>query len=81
MSRNKIVNQTAKWKIKQNELKSVHINFTNKKITDPILLEMNGTIVPHETSAKYFGMTLDTKLRWKEHIKKKRAELDLKYRQ
>ena len=27
------------------------------------------------------GITLDAKLRWKEHVKKKKAELDLKYRQ
>ena len=75
------MNWTNKLRIRLNELKSVHINFTNKKITDPLLLEMNGTIVPHETSTKYLGMTLDTKLRWKERTKKKRAELDLKYRQ
>ena len=47
-SSNKIVNLTKKWRIRLNELKSVHIYFTNKKITDPLLLEMNGTIVPHE---------------------------------
>jgi predicted GIY-YIG superfamily endonuclease len=30
--------------------------------------------------AKYFGMTLDAKLRWKEHTKKKIEKLNIKYR-
>ena len=80
-SSNEIVKWTKKWRIKLNELKSVHVNFTNKKLEAPHFLEINGTIVPHENSAKYLGMTLDTKLRWKEHVKKKKSELDLKYRQ
>jgi predicted GIY-YIG superfamily endonuclease len=64
-----------KWQIKLNESKSVHIDFTNKKIGQPIFI--NGTQVPYANTAKYLGMTLDAKLRWKEHIKKKRDELNI----
>jgi hypothetical protein len=39
---------------------------------------MNGKTTPHSQAAKYFGMTLDAKLRWKVHVKKKREELGLK---
>jgi hypothetical protein len=35
---------------------------------------------PHADSAKYLGMTLDVRLRWKAHIKKKKEEFNLKYR-
>jgi hypothetical protein len=60
-----------KWRIKVNESKSVYIDFTNNKIKQqPIFI--NGTKVPYATTAKYLGMTLDAKLRWKVHIKKKK---------
>jgi hypothetical protein len=36
-------------------------------------------VVPYENTAKYLGMTLDAKLRWKPHVKKKKEELELKY--
>jgi hypothetical protein len=76
---NKIAIWTKKWRIKLNESKSVHINFTNKRITQrPIYI--NGTQIPYASTAKYLGMTLDTKLRWKEHIKKKCDELNIKFR-
>ena len=74
-----IYNWTKRWRIKLNESKSVHINFTNKQ-TAHIPVFINEVIIPHANTAKYLGMTLDAKLRWKAHVKKKREELGLKYR-
>ena len=76
---NTLVKWTKQWKIKLHEQKSIHINFTNKRILNPSRLYINGVVVPYENTAKYLGMTLDTKLRWKEHVKKKKTELDLKF--
>lgn len=70
---------TSKWRIKMNETKSVHVDFTNRKI-DYFPVFLNGKSIPHANEAKYLGMTLDAKLRWKEHVKKKKAELVLKFR-
>jgi hypothetical protein len=70
---------TKKWRIKLNESKSVHIDFTNKRITQrPIYI--NGTQIPYANTAKYLGMTPDSKLRWKKHVKMKRDELNIKFR-
>jgi hypothetical protein len=41
---------------------------------------INDTNVPYANTSKYFGMILDAKLGWKEHIKKKRDELNIKFR-
>lgn len=76
-----IYHWTRNWKIKLNEMKSVHVNFTNRNIENPLPVNLNGVIVPYANTAKYLGMTLDAKLRWNEHVKKKRIELGLKYRQ
>jgi hypothetical protein len=68
----KIAMWTNKWRIKLNKSYSVCIDFTNKRITQrPIYV--NGTQIPYSNTAKYeyLGMTLDIKLRWKEHIKMK----------
>lgn len=72
---------TDKWRIKLNDTKAVHINFTNKKLQDPPQLRMHGTIIPHHNSAKYLGMNLDVKVKWNEHTKIKLTELRLRYRQ
>jgi hypothetical protein len=59
---NKIAIWTKKWRIKLKESKSVHIDFTNKRITQrPIYI--NGTQIPYANTAKYLGMTINTKLR------------------
>lgn len=77
----KVVNQinswTKKWRIKLNESKSTYINFTNKKV-NPLTLTLNNSNIPYANTAKYLGMNLDAKLRWKEHIKKKLEEIKLK---
>jgi len=63
----KVQNWTRKWRIKLNETKSVHIDFTNKRIEHkPIYI--NHQVVPYENTAKYLGMTLDAKIRWKPHV-------------
>ncbi|KAI5750924.1 hypothetical protein M8J77_002517 [Diaphorina citri] len=69
---------TAKWRIKLNESKSVHVDFTYRNLPYmPIYL--NNVVIPYSNQAKYLGMTLDTKLKWKEHVKKKKDQLNVKF--
>ena len=76
---NTIFEWTKIWRIKLNESKSTHTDFTNKKINyHPVI--MNGHAIPYGNTAKYLGMNLDAKLRWKAHVKKKREELELRYK-
>lgn len=74
-----IANWTKKWRIGLNNTKSLHIDFTNKKTTY-LPITILGNQIPHSNTAKYLGMTLDAKLRWKEHIKIKKDELEIKLR-
>ncbi|KAL1497326.1 hypothetical protein ABEB36_008308 [Hypothenemus hampei] len=74
---NKITNWTKQWRIKLNETKSIHVNFTNKK-KQHIPVNINNIPIPYADTAKYLGITLDAKLRWKAHVKKKKEELDIK---
>ncbi|PNF37404.1 hypothetical protein B7P43_G16017, partial [Cryptotermes secundus] len=66
-------------RIKLNETKSTYMNFTNQKLHQRSI-SLNGVRIPPANTAKYLGMTLDAKLRWKEHIKKKQKELQIKFR-
>lgn len=66
---------------KLSELESIHINITNKLLKNLPTLDINSTIGPYKYKVKYLGIALDAKLSWKEHVKKKGAELELKYRQ
>lgn len=52
----------------------LNINFTLKKET-LLSIIINQQVVPYSNTAKYLGMTLDAKLRWKAHIKIKRNQL------
>ena len=78
---NKFLEWAKRWKIKLKEMKSIHVNVTNRKIITPLRLLLNSNTVPLENEAKYLGMTLDAKLLWNKHITKKKTELKFKYRQ
>jgi hypothetical protein len=73
------VKNGQKWNIQLNESKSVHINFTNRRF-EYISVRINNQNVPYANTAKYLGMTLDAKLRWKAHVKKKTEELEMRYK-
>jgi hypothetical protein len=62
-----------------NENKSVHIDFAYRKNVQ-ISVAINYTNIPYSNTAKYLGMNLDIRLQWKKQIKRKRRELDLKYK-
>ena len=72
-----ITTWTKRWRIKLNNLKSVHVDFTNMEIPHHQLY-IDNVEIPYSNTAKYLGMTLDCKLRWSEHVKKKKKELQLK---
>jgi hypothetical protein len=76
----KLPQWTNHWNIKLNEQKSIHVNFTNKRLIDSTNIEMNGATISYENNAKYLGINLDARLKWKHHIKEKREELNLKYK-
>lgn len=68
-----------RWKIRVNNEKSVHVNFTLRKTCDiPIFL--NQQIIPQRDSAKYLGMHLDCRLNWKHHVRQKRLQIKDKMR-
>jgi hypothetical protein len=70
---------TRLWRMRINENKSVHIDFAcRKNVRIPVAI--NNTKIPYSNTAKYLGMNLDIRLRWKEHIMKKKRELDLEYK-
>ena len=76
----RVVDNVNKWNlIKVNEAKSVHVDFTNKRYHHKAIT-IHGKVLPHSNTAKYLGMTLDARLRWQAHVKKKREELELEYK-
>lgn len=62
-------------KIKASETKSVHVTFTLRKETCPVVT-LNCKVFPQDYSAKYLDMHLDRKLTWQKLIWTKRKLLD-----
>jgi len=69
---NTVENRVKKWKIKVNETKSSHINFTHRKNKCPEI-SINQTVLPQVESVKYLRLHFDCKQNWKDHIAKKKT--------
>lgn len=55
----------AKWLMKLNEIKSMHIHFTNR-----IIVNIRNRFISYENTAIYNGASFDAKLMEESHIKK-----------
>lgn len=45
------------------------------RVVVPVMMMRNDTQMPYANTAKYLEITLDGKLRWKAHVKRKRENL------
>ena len=73
----KISEWATKWKMKINETKTVSLFFSLDELDkhwNPEI-KLNGTTIPKEMSAKLLGVTLDTKLTYKEHTANVRTKM------
>jgi hypothetical protein len=68
-----------RWQININETKSLQVTFSLKKGKCPAVY-LNNTALSQSSTVKYLGFHLDSRLKWKQHIekKKKRKQIDLK---
>jgi hypothetical protein len=66
-----------KCKIKINKVKSTPVNFSLRREQCPAAF-FNNIQIPASPCTKYLGIYLDNHLTWKEHIKKKLKQIDLK---
>jgi hypothetical protein len=65
-----------KWRIRINENKSCSITITFEK-SSTLDLTINDIQIPRKTEIKYIGMTIDSRLTWKQHIVKKRKQVNI----
>lgn len=77
----KVSSWTSDWKIKLNELKTVHVTFALRQKNSNLHAYLNGVQIPQADSAKYLGLHLDNKLNWKHHVRQKAEQIKLKQRQ
>jgi hypothetical protein len=62
------------------ESKSCSMTFTLRKSSTPDVT-INEIQIPRKTEIKYLGMTVDRKLTWKQHIAKKRKQINITIKQ
>ena len=75
----KITSWMNTWRIRPSATKSTQVTFTLRQGNCPPV-KLAGSTLPHVDSVKYLGMHLDRRLTWKTHIKAKRDELNIRFR-
>jgi hypothetical protein len=60
-----------------NESKSTYITFTLRNDLSPPIY-INDVEMPPAATVKYLGLHMDNKLNWKDHVIKKRKQMDLR---
>jgi hypothetical protein len=76
---NKITDWCNDWGIKLNESKSCQITFTLRRNTCPPI-KINNRSIPTDTRTRYLGIHLDRKLTWREHINKKKIQINMVFK-
>jgi hypothetical protein len=61
-------------------IKSSHITFTLRKCHCSAV-NINQTVIPQAESVKYLSVQFDCRLTWKDHIAKKRKQINLKIKE
>lgn len=77
----KISQWTRDWKLKLNELKSVHVTYALRHKNSNLHTFLNGVQIPQAESAKYLGLHLDSRLNWKHHVRQKAEQIKIKQRE
>lgn len=70
----------SKWRFKINLSKSTQVIFTLRTGQCPPN-SINNVTFPTAPSVRYLGIHLDKKLNWKEHILKKKKQIDLRFKE
>jgi hypothetical protein len=65
-----------RWRMKVNETKSTHVDFTTLRATCPPV-KINDVQLPQSDEVKYLGLHLDRRLTWHKHNFTKRKQLGL----
>jgi hypothetical protein len=64
------------WRIKANEIKSVHVTFTTRRETCPSV-HIKDMQIPQENHVKYLGLHLERRLTWRTPLFAKRKQLGI----
>ena len=62
-------------KLSLNINKTNFMLFTNRKVSDNIMLKIDNHVIERVYSTKFMGVIIDSKLHWKDHIKRVKSEI------
>lgn len=68
-----------KWNTAVNTDKSIQVTYTLRKGDCPPVT-FNGVTIPTSNCVKYLGLHIDRRLNWKQHVKHKKEQLNIKTR-